>query len=352
MVTRLFARSSGNSHASHTPPNDPPPPPPASHKPKFPISSTVGKPPRRRPTNLPLAGVGSSRQFSISPQSPPTSHHPIHSSRTPPASTFRNAGLQPPSSHTGRTGYLATGEVTDENNPWHQPYPGVFTGYNLDLTRARSDESLLWTAEEEATALVAELRASLSCNSGNAAGVASNCNAASDTSINTLGRYSHNPQQHHTEVAVAPLPNFNSQQRSKNSYLFHHQPIDGIHRCGSNQPAGGDQTSHVGQFTNAVEVCAQFQCPPARLPNPFQRSFSVHRRPSDARSAAQKLNLQSSSCSSSQPLRSHSFTDLQSAVELMPLHTAATKQASPAAEQGSSLQSFGGSWKSLLRGEF
>ena len=293
MVTRLFASKSANSSSRD---KTPPPPPPASHKPKSPFLPTIGKPPRKRPTNLPIANGGGQCR-------PP---HGPSSSKTPPAATFRAPSLET----AGHAGCRPQG---------HQPAADrssvTLEGY-MDLTRTRSDESLLWTAEEEASALVAELRASLSGNT------------ASDNSIN--------------RSSFDPCPS--SKSFPNNPYLY---------------------KNSFPQHSPAAEVVPivppRPTCHVIPQQNPFQRSFSVHKRSTEAREAAQKL-------SQVPPPRCHSFTDLQSAVELLPLQSgpcgsplSATAsrlggsgnltESKPVGGASPRLKSFGGSWKSLLRGK-
>ena len=318
MVTRLFSSKSssgGGSQASskRAQQQPPPPPPPAFHKPKLSFSS-IGKPPRRqRPTNLPLCNTPST--------SPP--RVPQHSSKTPPASTFRNAGLPSPS-HQAALGAEEQGRGYYEDGG---------AGYLDHLTRARSDESLLWTAEEEASALVAELRASLNCSNGtNASNIN---NAASDNSINTAGRLLTSTHQYR--------PHHYQHRDTFNPYLL---------KTNTAPLANGSGYPPMRGYSDSSTAQQGSMLPPQV--NPFQRSFSVHRRTSEARIAAQKLN--ESTTSSGHPHRSRSFTDLQSAVELVPLHP---HQAKPSPNSkpphiggpGLPMKTFGGSWKSLLRGE-
>uniref|UniRef100_A0A6A7FQR2 Caskin-2 n=1 Tax=Hirondellea gigas TaxID=1518452 RepID=A0A6A7FQR2_9CRUS len=389
MVTRLFASKSSSSGSSQKslPQQPPPPPPPASHKPKSPYSPTVGKPPRKRPTNLPLSH--SSQQNATnrpSPTQPSTTQYPQQhhsSSRTPPGTTFRPGQptyLRQPFQSRHNQAHVLPNQVTHLTQNRKDPHdaqgssftytsfaePGPTFNY-MDLTRTRSDESLLWTAEEEASALVAELRASLNCNN----------NTNSDNSINCVGRYN--------SGTVSPVDS--SSHRGLNPYQFRRESVQNEE---DNQPRSGvrHRTSNAcmlpegeivrsDRHNNIAEPSGGH--PNLYVPqnNPFQRSFSVHRRSSDAKIAAQKLNHVP-------PLRSHSFTDIQSAVELMPLHSRSaestdssnlpspiggsslggssglsvsgsingcseTMQAHQSVGCGPHLKTFGGSWKSLLR---
>ncbi|XP_018015356.1 uncharacterized protein LOC108672229 isoform X2 [Hyalella azteca] len=357
MVTRLFASKNSSSQSSrkNSAPNDPPPPPPpASNKPtKTTFFSSIGKPPRKRPTNLPLS------QPKAGQQHPPQSYRSQYSSKTPPASTFRAPGHLRPShtdcGHASASASSCGGRLPIQQQACAQPrpthLPSTYLSFAdsdsnssyLDLIRARSDESLLWTAEQEASALVAELRASLNCNS-----------VSSDNNLNSLGKQGN--------FAIGKETN-----HKLNPYQLRPERTDDSDDVGSGGLVDGgkhhDQVQYIYSSSNDALGSADS--------NPFQRSFSVQKRNSDARLAAQKLNHLP-------PPRSLSFTDLQSAVELLPLnrpdhcrllpdkdeesamgvscsgslsccHTAAGPGTHRDLLCESPLRNFGGSWKSLLR---
>lgn len=343
MVSRLFASKNSSSQSGQKNSGSQgtaPPPPPASHKPKSPFLSTIGKPPRKRPNNLPLSQPP--------PQNKQATHRSQYSSKTPPASTFRVPS--PLKHHSGRGLACANPLPGQQKLSASPPHPqstylsfteGGPTYSYLDLTRARSDESLLWTAEEEASALVAELRASLNSNS-----------VSSDNNIHVTGK--HMPSGTIQEI-----------NRKLNPYQF--RP----------ESSASSNEAVANRFPTKSPIVPP--SPRDTENNPFQRSFSVMKHTSDARVAAQKLNH-------SPPLRSLSFTDLQSAVELVPLSHGAAGASSKLPVAGATggpplrgsfsgsgnlnfshsgqpdniqrqmsappLKTFGGSWKSLLRGKF
>ncbi|KAF2364554.1 hypothetical protein FHG87_004687 [Trinorchestia longiramus] len=350
MVTRLFSSKNSSSQSSHkNTSSNGPPPPIASQKPKSPFFSTIGKPPRKRPTNLPLSH--SQCKPSVT-QNNPLPHRSQYSSKTPPASTFRSphsVHLKPNTSY-GQASASGTGrhplQQQAASPPFHLPstylsFADADPNYGcMDLVRARSDESLLWAAEEEASALVAELRASLNCNS-----VSSDNNLNSSSKIQAMGPAKDNSHK-------------------LNPYQYRPEQND-------KRISNADEFSENGQHHVKVQnVSSPTDSTSSGEGNPFQRSFSVHKRNSEARLAAEKLNH-------SPPLRSFSFTDLQSAVELVPLKRptgdhGARLPCSEDAVLGVScsgslscchappnalrhqfseppLKTFGGSWKSLLR---
>ena len=382
MVTRLFSSKSSSSSSSSQKSSKqasggaPPPPPPQSHKPKLPFTANVGKPPRKRPTNLPLSQASSQVTNAAKPPHilPPQrqSSHPPYSSKTPPPSTFRQTQpfVGPPDFLANGAGGCRTSQVMDNNSTYTSFNEDGPTYNYLDLARTRSDESLLWTAEEEASALVAELRASLTCNN----------TTNSDNNLSRVGRHS-----------TIEIIQDSSTKSTLNPYQYRPEYIS----CSRQNSKGFNSNS--GQVYNppiAPQVGTATRFPPLQQQqNPFQRSLSVHKRDSDARNAAQKLN-------GSPPFRSHSFTDLQSAgVEMVPLagsgsHLDEGSQPSclgssnsgghivhrsrlgstgglsvsgsnikingsydknvekPNSGFGPPLRNFGGSWKSLLRGKF
>ena len=151
---------------------------------------------------------------------------------------------------------------TSELSSTYQSFNDVVPSYSyLDLNRARSDESLLWSASEEAAVLVAELRASLPQHS-TASVIRDTASRNSSLRHSTTAMDQHEIQSHRT--ISTPVQSYHQQQvvlypgRSKSfTNLTSTSSVESLEHCTSENGGSGIRLSSGGaKFLKDYSRCS------------------------------------------------------------------------------------------------